>query len=257
MVTSLTRTQTVRITQVAICVGCVVFLEWFGRSGMVRYTTFTPPSDMVTTLVTLLRTGVVFNDLLVTAGSVFTAFFAAVLVGVPVGALLWQRNDLHRILDPYLIAYYAMPIFAFYPVFIVIFGLNRTPIMVIGFLTAVVAVIVNTANGFENVNDVFVDLGRSLNLSTVEMFRQIYIPAAVPYIFTGLKLGFIYSMLAVLASEFILANRGLGYQIAYDYQNFATGEMYAGILLVVIIALVVNLGLIRIENYLYQRSGVE
>ncbi|MGQ4556569.1 ABC transporter permease subunit [Halobellus sp. GM3] len=256
MVTPLARRQKIRITQVAIFLGCVGFLEWFGRSGRVQYITFTPPSDMVGTLASLVGSGSIFNDLFMTAGTVFASFFAAVLVGIPAGALLWRQELLHRVLDPYLIAYYAMPIFAFYPVFIAIFGLNRIPIMVIGFFTSVVAIVVNTANGFENVKDVFVDVGRSLNLSTKQMFTQIYIPAAVPYIFTGLKLGFIYAMLAVLASEFILATNGIGYLIAYNYQNFATGEMYAGILLIVIIAVAVNLGLVRIENYLYRRSGV-
>lgn len=150
-----------------------------------------------------------------------------------------------------------MPIFALYPMFIAIFGLNRTPIVLIAFLMSIVAIIINTANGFAQVRDVYRDVGRSLRLSKRQSFVHIFLPAAAPYIFTGLKLGFVYSLIGVIASEFILANSGLGYQVSYDYTNFATGEMYAEMLLVIIIAVFTGYVLSHIENRLYKRSVSE
>lgn len=257
MTVTLTRGEKIRISQITILVAGILLLEWAARSGAIGAITLAAPSEMVSKLAELLLSGQIVNDLVQTAGSTFIAFGLATAVGIPVGWALWHWNTLQSILDPYLVAYYAMPIFAFYPMFIAIFGLNKIPIILIAFLTSIIAIIINTANGFGQVRDVYKQVGRSLRLSRYEEFRHIYLPAATPYIFTGLKLGFIYALIGVIASEFILANSGLGYQVAYNYNNFATSEMYAAMLLVVIIAIATNTILLRIEDRLYRRSVSE
>lgn len=246
--------QKVRLSQLGVLVAIVLLLEYVVRSGMVSYITLTSPTAMVSTLLEIVRSGAIVDDFVQSATSVFVAFLASVATGIPVGWLLWRSELLHRILDPYLVAWYALPIFAFYPMLIAIFGLNRTPIILIAYAMGVIAVVVNTANGFSNVHDVYRKVGQSLNLSRTEAFLHVYFPAAAPYIFTGLKLGFVYSIVGVLASEFILANAGLGYQVSYSYRNFATNEMYAVMLLIIVIAVTVNLVLLRIEDRLYRRS---
>ncbi|MFB6095765.1 MAG: ABC transporter permease [Haloferacaceae archaeon] len=257
MAANLTRGTKIRISQYALVVAVILLLEWLARSGVVGAITLAPPSEMTTTLIDLLVSGTILNDIWQTAFATFAAFVLATGVGIPVGWALWHWGRLQSILDPYLIAFYAMPIFAFYPMLIAIFGLNKIPIILIAFLMSIVAIVINTANGFDQVRDVYEQVGRSLRLSRIEAFVHIYLPAATPYIFTGLKLGFIYALIGVIASEFILANSGLGYQVAYNYNNFATGEMYATMLLVVIIAIVTNHVLITIEDRLYQRSVSE
>lgn len=246
--------QKVRLSQLGVLVAIVLLLEYVVRSGMVSYITLTSPTAMVMTLVELVRSGAIVNDFVQSATSVFVAFLASVATGIPVGWFLWRSELLHRILDPYLVAWYALPIFAFYPMLIAIFGLNRTPIILIAYAMSVIAVVINTANGFSHVHEVYTKVGRSLNLSRTKAFLHVYFPAAAPYIFTGLKLGFVYAIVGVLASEFILANAGLGYQVSYSYRNFATNDMYAVMLLIIVIAVTVNLVLLRIEDRLYRRS---
>jgi len=250
----LSHRRKVRLTQLGLLAAVVLYLEYITRTGQVNYITLTSPTAMVGTLVDLVRSGTIEPDFVQTATSVFVAFLLAVGTGVPVGWLLWRRQTLYRILDPYLVAWYAMPIFAFYPMLIGIFGLTKTPIILIAYMMGVIAIVVNTANGFEKVRDVYGDVGRSLNLSRVQTFWHIYFPAATPYIFTGLKLGFIYSIVGVLASEFILSDSGLGFRVAYHYRNFQTNEMYAVMLLIALIAISVNLLLLHVEGRLYQRS---
>lgn len=244
----------VRVLQISLFVLFVAWLEYLARTGQVGAITLVPPTEMGATLIDLFQGGELLENIWVTFSSIFAAFFLAVATGLPFGWLLWRRPTLHKILDPYLIAYYAMPVFVFYPLFIAIFGLGSMPIILIGYLLGVIAVTVNTANGFRKVPEVYRNVGRSLKLSSRQSAIHIYLPAAGPYIFTGLKLGFIYSFIGVIASEFILSNSGLGYLIQYNYQNFVTDEMYAVMLLLVTIAVVTNLLLIRIENRMYRRS---
>ena len=250
----LTYGRKVRLLQLALLATLVFLLEYVTRTGMVSYITLTSPTAMVSTLVELVRSGAIVDDFIQSATAVFVAFGASVATGIPVGWLLWRRQLLHQILDPYLVAWYALPIFAFYPMLIAIFGLNRTPIILISYAISVIVVVVNTANGFNKVKDVYAKVGRSLKLSRSQAFRHVYFPAAAPYIFTGLKLGFVYAIVGVLASEFILADAGLGYQVSFSYRNFETNDMYAVMLLIVAIAVTVNLLLLRIEDRLYRRS---
>ena len=85
------------------------------------------------------------------------------------------------------------------------------------------------------------------------MFRQVYFPSAVPYIFTGLKLAFIFTITGSIATEFIMANAGLGHLIAKSYEAFQTSEMYAGIFVIAIFAIAANIVLLRLEAY-FQRG---
>ncbi|MCW8173540.1 ABC transporter permease subunit [Natrialba swarupiae] len=113
------------------------------------------------------------------------------------------------------------------------FRAERVPIVLIAFAMSVTIIIISTANGLAKVPDVLIDVGRSMGLSRREQFRHVIFPAAVPYIFTGLKLGFVYAFIGVIASEFILSNSGLGYQISWYYQQFQTADMYAVLLIVI------------------------
>jgi len=207
---------------------------------------------MGTTLVDLLVSGEITGDIWQTFSVVLGAFSLAVLVGIPAGWALWQSAELKEILDPFIITYYAIPVFVFYPLLLVVFGFNRLPILLIAFAMGVVAVVINTANGFEAVDQVYLDVGRTVRLSRYQRFRHIALPAALPYVFTGLKLGFIYSLIGVIASEFILAGSGLGYLVSNYYTTFNTAKMYAVMLFVVIVSVAINQTLLRIEGRLYQ-----
>ncbi|PSQ36656.1 nitrate ABC transporter permease [Halobacteriales archaeon SW_10_66_29] len=227
-------------------------LEYLARSGAVGRITLVPPSEMGTTLVNLLVSGEITGDIWQTFSVVLGAFSLAVLVGIPAGWALWQSAELKEILDPFIITYYAIPVFVFYPLLLVVFGFNRLPILLIAFAMGVVAVVINTANGFEAVDQVYLDVGRAVRLSRYQRFRHIALPAALPYVFTGLKLGFIYSLIGVIASEFILAGSGLGYLVSNYYTTFNTAKMYAVMLFVVIVSVAINQTLLRIEGRLYQ-----
>ncbi|MFB6297977.1 MAG: ABC transporter permease [Salinirussus sp.] len=243
----------VRLVQLLVLLVAIGGLEWLARSGTVGRITLVPPSKMLQTLLGLLVAGGIVGDIWQTFSVVFGAFLLAVLVGVPTGWLLWQFSELKQVLDPFIIAYYAIPVFVFYPLLITVFGFNRLPILLIAFAMSVVAVLVNTANGFEGVDQVYHDVARSVQLSRYQQFRHVVLPAALPQVFTGLKLGFIYSLIGVIASEFILAGSGLGYRISNSYTNFDTAEMYAVMLFVIGVSIGINQTLLYVENRLYEQ----
>ena len=260
------RTSKIKITRWSILVGAALCLEVITRAGIVRRSRLTPVSDMFMTLWKFVVTGeiparflkdaTVAGNFFTTFGEILLSFFLAVLVGLPIGILLWKFKTLARILNPYLVSYYAIPVFALYPVIVALFGIGILSITFMGWLMAVVAIIINTTTGFEEVDKtIYPRVGQSFRLSRSKIFFWIYFPAATPYIFSGLKLGFIYSLIGVIASEFILSTKGLGHLVAFSYSAFETKIMYASMLLIVIISVVINHVLMRMEARLYGRQA--
>jgi len=139
-----------------------------------------------------------------------------------------------RIVDPLLATYYSVPVFVLYPLFIVLFGLNAIPKTVIGFLYAVVAMVINTLNGLDRVPAVFWKTAKVYQLSRTGAAIHIVFPCAGPYLFTGAKLAVVYSFIGVIGSEFILSSGGLGYRISFAYNNFQSDVMYGLILFVLL-----------------------
>ncbi|MFC5972144.1 ABC transporter permease [Halomarina salina] len=249
----LSRTRKVRLAQAIVVLALVGFVEFAPRFGLVSSTTLIPLSEMVDELVTLLQSGTLTPHIVQTFAAVFGAFALALVVGVSAGVLLWKVAWLKQILDPYLLIYYAIPFFAFYPLLIALIGLGIAPILLIAFGFSVVIIVTNTASGLSQIPEAYVLAGRDMNLSGWQLLRYVYFPASVPYVFTGLKLGFVYALIGTIASEFILADSGLGWLIAYNYNNFDVRGMYAAMLFVVVLALVMNGALSYVENRLYRR----
>ncbi|SIS05481.1 ABC transporter permease [Natronorubrum daqingense] len=248
------RANRIRIYQTLVVVGLLGTIELLPRLGLVEPTTLIPLTEMLSEIVSLTVSGELTPHIIQTFSAIFAAFALGIATGIPTGVLLWRYDSLKDILDPYLLTYYAIPVFAFYPLLIAIFGLNILPIITIAWLFSVVIIITNTASGLKEIPDIYPEVGRNLNLSSAQMFRHIYLPAATPYVFTGLKLGFIYALIGTVASEFILAENGLGWLISFSYDSFDVQTMYASMLFVILVSLVVNVALIVIERRLYQRA---
>jgi NitT/TauT family transport system permease protein len=158
-----------------------------------------------------------------------------------------------RTLDPLFATYYAVPMYAFYPLLIVIFGLGDLPQVAIGFLLAVMAVIINTLNGLDRVPAVLLKTARVHGLGFFQTAIRIRLPCAAPYVFTGFKLAVAYSFIGVVGAEFITSSRGIGYEISFAYNNFDNPVMYAMILFILLLVITVNMSLHVWEKRLLAR----
>ena len=247
----------VRAVRWGIVPAVLAALEIIPRLGLVNPISLVPLSEMVWQLWLLISDGILgAAHRCARSTSIVAAGALAVVTGLPLGMLLWRLERVRRVLQPYLTTYYAIPIFAFYPLFIAIFGLSAWPVIIIAWAWAVVAVVLNTVIGLNEVPEVLVKVGRSLRLSPWRMFTRVYFPAATPYIFTGFKLAASYTVIGVIASEFIQAETGVGWFVGFSYNNFAIKNMYAAILLILAFAIAVNSLLLRLERRLYGQAGL-
>ena len=157
----------------------------------------------------------------------------AIVAGFALGVLLHRLPRLRRALDPLLASYYAVPTFVFYPLFIVLFGLNRWPLVAIGFMFAVVAMAINTLTGSRACRACSCGRRRSCGFRAARRFCTSSCRPRAPYLFTGAKLAIAYSFIGVIAGEFVLAGAGIGHAIAFAYNNFDNPTMYGLMILLI------------------------
>jgi NitT/TauT family transport system permease protein len=230
-------------------------LESLCRVGVITAFTMPPPSVIVWDLLLILAHGTMTAAIVKTLWDVAVAFFFSVVVGIALGVLIHRWRGVRGALEPLFATYYAIPVYAFYPLFIVLFGLGSTPQIMIGFMLAMIAMLMNTLAGLDRVPRVLLRTARAYRLGPMETARRITLPCAAPFLLTGVKLALSYAFIGVVGAEFIMSRDGLGYEISFAYNNFDNAVMYPLILLIVLISMVLNLSLHRWERALLARRG--
>lgn len=240
--------------RLAVVVAFIGAIELLCRTGIIPYAVMIPPSEMLVELVAILRGGEMNADIVATFGNVAAATLIVVVLGFVAGLAIHAMPWLRSSVEPLLASYYSVPTFMFYPVFIVLFGIGRAPIIAIAVLLAIVAMITATLNGLDRIPNVLRKTARMHRMSRASTAVLVELPAAAPYLFTGVKLAVAYCFIGVIASEFILSGSGLGYEIAYAYNNFENRKMYALMLLVLVSVTLVNMVLNAVDNRLQARQ---
>ena len=222
----------------ALVLGGAVAVEVLARAGMVDPLTVIPTTEMLRGFVRqLVNPSFLSRHLLPTIAAVAASFVFAAVVGVALGILMWRSRLVEAVLDPYVTTYYAIPVFALYPLFLVLFGAGLAPIVVVGVLSSFVIIAVQTAAGLRNTPSVYFKVARSFRVTARDVVRHVAIPAALPALFAGLRLGLTYCIIMVVATQFILATRGLGWVIADAYERFDLPTMYGGVIMVATVSL--------------------
>ena len=236
-----------------VLAAAVAALELACRTGLIPMATILPPSQMAASLWDILRSGEFNADILLTLGDVLGATVIAVVAGFGAGLVIHAWPGLRAALEPLLASYYAVPTFMFYPVFIILFGVGSGAIIAIAVLLAVVSMISATLIGLDRIPPVYGRVARIHRMGRLATAWRISLPAALPFLFTGIRLCVAYAFIGVIASEFILSGAGIGYAIAYAYNNFNNQTMYGLMLLVVVLVSVINGALDAVDHRLAAR----
>jgi NitT/TauT family transport system permease protein len=239
-----------------VIVGAIALLEILCSTGVIDKITMQAPHLIARDLYRMLISGRMNAAIMKTLTNTVLALVLALGVGIIAGALLHRARSLRDTLDPLFATYYAIPVFAFYPFFIVVFGLGDLPQILIAFMLGVVAVIVNTLNGLDRVPLVLRKTARIMKLSPLDTAMRLTLPSAGPYIVTGVKLAVAYAFIGVIGSEFILSRGGIGYEIAFAYNSFDNATMYPLIVLILLSSVAINAALSRWEKRLLTRRGM-
>ena len=243
------------VARTIILLALVGLLEIVCYAGLVTPTTVIAPSQMVVALVKLLLSGKFNGQIWSTVSNVGAAMVISVLAGFVIGVVIHAVPRIRQALQPLLASSYAIPGFIFYVPLLGVFGLNDAPLISVGCILAIPSMILATFNGLDRIPAVLLRYSRVCHLSPFQTMLSVKLPSAIPYLFSGIRLCLAYSFIGVIASEFILSDRGVGYSIAYAYHDFDMRTMYALMLLIILLVTGVNTGLQTWENRLMARRS--
>jgi NitT/TauT family transport system permease protein len=246
----------VALYRLLVIAAAVLLLEGLCLAGVIDRLTMPPPHRILRDLAAILLSGSQNAAILKTLTNASIALGLALVAGVVTAVALHGHRGVREILEPLFATYYAVPIFAFYPLLIVLLGLGDAPQIGIGFMLGVVAIIVNTLNGLDRVPQVLRKTARIQRLGMIETARSVTLPCAAPYVLTGAKFAVAYSLIGVIGAEFIMSRGGMGYEISFAYTNFDNATMYPLILLILVVSISINAVLSWWEKVLLARRGL-
>ncbi|MCW5772483.1 MAG: ABC transporter permease subunit [Rhodospirillaceae bacterium] len=220
-------------------IGLAVFaaaIEAANAGGLLPALTIPAPSDVIAALIRLALQENLFSALGATLLTALVAVGLGIVVGLPAGYALYRYTSFGLAYRNWLGALFAAPTVLLYPLVLVLFGRSYVSIVVMGFVTGILPIVLGAREAFVAVPPTLLRVGRAFNVSPVQEFWKILLPAGAPMLFTGIRLGTIYTLVNVIGVEFLVNFGGLGYLVSDMYDRFDYPGMYAGILCVVLIS---------------------
>jgi NitT/TauT family transport system permease protein len=191
---------------------------------------------------------------LLETGKAFAAALAiAALLGLTIGLVLGLGKLAGDVFEPMLIALYSIPKVTLYPILLLSFGLGLSAKIAFGALHGFIPVALFTMNAARNTRPIFLKTGRVMKLSRWETIRKIVFPAALPEIFTGLRVGFSLTMIGTVLGEMFASQRGLGYLLMNAIGLHNVDIIMAVTLMLVTFAAVISIALLAIDRRLHKR----
>lgn len=198
------------------------------------------PLASLNALLVGVRDGWLGADAGVTLVALVYGYLLAVVLGVVIGFLLGLSRFAYAVFEPIVVALYALPKVALYPIFLFAFGLGIASQAWFAMFFGVFPIIIFTMSGTRNMSEVMLKVGRSLRLSRLQLFRTIVFPAILPSLVAGLRIGFGVTFLGVVLSQMFAARSGLGYVLVQSVSLHDMPRLYGLVLLLTLFAFVVN-----------------
>jgi NitT/TauT family transport system permease protein len=195
------------------------------------------------------------DNTLVTASESFGGYFLAVFVGVIIAIVFsWSRTAEDAVM-PLLVSLNMIPKVALGPLFIVWFSYGIFPNTIIAFSISFFPILLNTVRGFREVEPELLELVRSLRSSKWQTFTKIQLPSALPYIFSGMKVGAILAVAGAIVGEFLGSSRGLGYLMLQVQVTLDTAAMFMAVILITVIGVMLYGMVVGLERLVIVRDA--
>ncbi len=201
---------------------------------------FTKPSLIAEAFKEQVRGPKLWHDLAISSRAFLWGFGFAVVIGIPVGLIMGWRRRVEYTLDPFLTALYASPLVAVAPLFIIAFGVGVLGKAALVFLLSVFPFIFNAFAGVKSTDRLLIDVIRSFGGSEKDLYLKVILPSTIPYIVAGARLAVGRGLVGIIVGEFYAASEGIGFAISQAGDTYRLPDMFVGILILSVIAVVLT-----------------
>jgi len=222
--------------------------EWAPGALNVPVYIIPPASDVYHEFFSMLGNERLMYHTAITAGEVAVGFVLGSLLGMVVGYLLGMSPTTEFVLSPYILALQIAPKVAFAPLFVMWFGYTVYPKILVAILIVFFPVMVNVLTAIRTVDLDLVNLARSFTASRWQIFRLVEFPAAMPPLFSGLRIGATLAVIGVVVGELVGGNVGLGYLLVFGEGSGNTAMVFVAIIMLTIIGIIAYVSVIFVER---------
>ena len=227
----------------AVFVSLILIWEYGTQLLNVSPSVLPRPSDIIVALFRKLGDPVFWDAVGATTQAALSGFFIAAAVALVIGTVVSQVPLIERIVMPYIVAFQAVPKVALAPLFVVWFGFGLTSKVMMAAVIAFFPMLINVIEGLKSAEPDRIQMLRVFGASKMQIFRMVRLPSATPFIFAGLEMGLVFSILGAVVGEFIGAQKGLGVLLLQANYNFDVPAMFAVLLVLSAMGLSAHLGL--------------
>jgi NitT/TauT family transport system permease protein len=228
----------------------VLLLMWeaAAATGTMPSLSFPRMSDILVTLWGLVISGEILRELGDSMWRMFAGYFIGVSLGILLGLLMGYVRVFYNLLEPITEVLRPIPSPAYLPIVILFLGIDdEMKIFMIAF-ASLFPVLINTYSGVRSVDPIQLQTARTFGVAGRKLVWQIVLPAASPYIFTGMRVSLAVALIVMVISEMVAASSGIGFFILSAQRGFKIREMFAGVLTLAIVGYVLNRLFVAIEN---------
>ncbi|MGH7387862.1 MAG: ABC transporter permease [Candidatus Rokuibacteriota bacterium] len=232
----------------AVPLAALALWEVASRLAILSPRYFPPPTAVAWGLAGSVTAGDLGEHLAVTVTRLAAAFAIAAVPGVPLGLAMGRLRPVRDAVDPYIAFLFPVPKIALLPFLMILVGVGEPAFVLTGALSAFFQIVISTLAGVQTMDPRLLEVGHNYGAHGARLFRKVILPAALPAIFTGLRLGLGLALVAIVAVEFITAKSGLGHLVYRHWQMLSTTEMYGAFALVGALGLLLTRGLRALQR---------
>ena len=245
--------MTVRLLQLATVIAGLAGWELIARLGWVDPLFVPAPSAVARALFTI--SGGALAGLADTLGKTAVAYVLSVVLGVSAGVAIGSVRLLRDVLSPYAIALYGIPKILVLPWIVLLLGYGTTPAVFYGVLHGFFPIMVLVMGAVRDVDRTLVTVAQSLGASTWQLYSKVLLPAIVPSVLGGMRLGVVFCLLGVLVVEMFAGVRGMGHILGSYANGFQAPELFAATALVSTASIAIVLALDHVNDRLSRWRG--
>lgn len=239
----------IELTVLSLLTG--VGLWWAAvASGLANPVLMPPPQVVVRAIVEMVVEGTLPIHIGVSLARALGGFLLAALIGVPMGVLVGRSARAYALIEPWIELARPVPPIAVLPLVVLWFGIGEESKLVVVFYGALFPILVNTVHGVRSVDNGLIRAARALGASERQIFCLVVLPASVPSVVTGFRLGAGMAIFVLVAAELLGSTAGLGWLIMDAREHFFTDRIMVGIVALGMVGYVINRGLLWLEHRL-------
>lgn len=243
----------------AISAPLVLVALWYiaTNTGLVRTSILPTPQKVVSTLWSLCKSGKLWADMSISIVRVLRGFALGAFCGVVIGSLMAFFPVFNRIASTLVSVFRPIPMLAWIPILILWLGIGEPSKTAVIFIGSFWPVLLNTIHGIQSTDPKLLEVAKILEKKRSVQIFKVYLPSALPSIFTGFRLGISSAWTCVVGAEMIAATSGIGYMIHYARELAQPARVYAGVFCIGFVGVLIDKGLLALQHKLLKWSYTE